>query len=225
MRRYDAPLIARHALNLGAVQVELIERAPTDGPVMLEVCLPDHMVFVELKAGASCERRIDGGAVERFVSRPGVFSFRPAGSIVRGVTQSRIPIRYGAIRIDPLGLQNELATRMSPGLWRSATACSDRPIWQDALALLRATTQPRIADPMLERLNIEGHAVALLARLASGSPGRLDLLAPGFRHAAWQPSSIMSMPMSTTRSPLPRSQALLALVVRNSSGAFRPRPD
>jgi AraC family transcriptional regulator len=171
MRRYDAPLIARRALDLGAVKVELIERAPTDGPVVLEVCLPDHMVFVELKAGASCERRIDGGAVERFVSRPGMFSFRPAGSIVRGMTQSRTPIRYGAIRIDPLGLQNELATRMLPALWRSATACRVRPIWQDALALLRATTQPRITDPMLERLNIEGHAVALLARLAARFTG------------------------------------------------------
>ena len=166
MRRYDAALISRRAFSLGAVHVEVIERQFDGGQAALHVCLPDHMLFLEMTAGATCERRVDGALAERFVSRPGLFSFRPARSETRGWTQASGSVRYGAIRIDQDGFDNGGAARTLPGSWCSATAYDDRAVWREALPLLSACAVPRSSERPFARLYAEGRAVALLAVLA-----------------------------------------------------------
>lgn len=166
MRSYDAPLISRKVLSLGAVQIEMIERQLDGGRAALHVCLPDHMLFLELTAGATCERRIDGEPAKRFDSKPGLFSFRPAGSETRGWTEGSGTIRYGAIRIDQDGFDGEGAARTLPGAWRPATACDDRAVWRAALPSLRLCDVPLLSERPFARLYADGHAMALLAVLA-----------------------------------------------------------
>jgi AraC family transcriptional regulator len=149
------------------VHVEIITRRLRGGRRMLHVCLPDHVLYLELTAGAQCERRVDGAPAESFGSRSGLLSFRPAGSETRGWTEGPGSVRYCAIRIDPTRFESDGATRMVPQLWRSATAFEDRTIWREALPLLRACKQPRASEWYFDRLYAEGHALALLAVLAA----------------------------------------------------------
>ena len=167
MRKYDAPLISRQVVSLGAVHIEIITRRLQGGRRMLHVCLPDHMLYLELTAGARCERRVDGAPAERFNSRSGLCSFRPAGREIRGWTEGPGSIRYCAIRVDPTGFDVDGATRMVPQWWRSATAFEDRGIWREALPLLRLCRQPQPSQCSYDRLYAEGHALALLAVLAA----------------------------------------------------------
>ena len=123
---------------------------------MLQVCLPDHMLYLELTAGARCERRVDGAPAERFNSRSGLCSFRPPGREIRGWTEGPGSIRYCAIRIDPTGFDVDGATRMVPQWWRSATAFEDSAIWREALPLLRLCRQPRPSECSYDRTLCRG---------------------------------------------------------------------
>jgi AraC family transcriptional regulator len=125
------------------------------------------MLYLELTAGARCERRVDGAPGERFDSRPGLFSFRPAGREIRGWTEGRGSIRYCAIRVDPTSFDGIAATRMLAQLSQSATAFEDKTIWREALPLLRLCRQSRPSECSYDRLYAEGHALALLAVLAA----------------------------------------------------------
>lgn len=166
MRKYDAPLVSKKAFSLGVVHVEMIERRFDGERAALHISLPDHMLFLEMTAGAICERRTDGAPAERFESRPGLFSFRPAGSETRGWTEGSGSIRYGAIRIDLDGFDSDGAEPTLPGSWRSATARHDRAVWREALPLLSACALPRSSERPFARLYAEGHAMALFAVLA-----------------------------------------------------------
>ncbi|MBR0755575.1 helix-turn-helix transcriptional regulator [Bradyrhizobium jicamae] len=167
MRAYDAPLISRRALRFGAVQIEKITRHLKGGKQALHVCLPQHLLYLELTSGARCERRIDGARAKVFDSRPGLLSFRPAGSEIRGWTEGVGEHRYCAIHIDPAGFEGDGRAGVLHRSWQAATACEDRSVWREAFPLLRACDRMPISESPMDRFYAEGHAVALLAVLAT----------------------------------------------------------
>lgn len=167
MRAYDAPLVSRRALRFGAVQIEKITRHLKGGKQALHVCLPEHLLYLELTHGARCERRVDGAHPNVFDNRPGLLSFRPAGSETRGWTEGFGEHRYCAIHIDPAGFEGHRPAGALRRSWQTATACEDRGVWREAFPLLRACDRMPTSETPLDRFYAEGHAVALLAVLAT----------------------------------------------------------
>lgn len=102
MREYDANLVSRSVTRLGGTSIELVRRRIEAGaPARLHVAHERHAIYAEMSRGFECERQVAGAARERFVSEPGLVSFRPAGSEVRGSTIGEGIVSYGLVLIDP----------------------------------------------------------------------------------------------------------------------------
>lgn len=164
MRKYDANLVSRSVTRLGGTSIELVRRRIEAGaPARLHVAHDQHAIYAEMSRGFECERQVAGAARERFVSEPGLVSFRPAGSEVRGSTIGEGIVSYGLVLIDPRqdwldDLQGAL--RPLTALRHARLAAELASMFEACAAGDAAGTTPFAA------LHAQGRSLALLALLA-----------------------------------------------------------
>ncbi|AJK49966.1 helix-turn-helix transcriptional regulator [Burkholderia plantarii] len=170
MREYGADLVSRSVARLGEMRVEVVRRRLVAGaPAAIHVALDRHAIYVELSTGLRCERRVAGGAPVRFVTEPGLVSFRPAGAEVRGSTAGDGIVTYGVVLIDP---RHDWLDALRPAL-RPVTALRSARVWAEIAPLLAecAADACETATPArpFAALYAQGRGLALLAALADES--------------------------------------------------------
>ncbi len=220
MREYDANLVSRSVTRLGGTSIELVRRRIEAGaPARLHVAHERHAIYAEMSRGFECERQVAGAARERFVSEPGLVSFRPAGSEVRGSTIGEGIVSYGlgADRSAP-GLAGRLARRAAPA--HGAAPCAPRGRAGIDVRGLRGRPKPpapRRSRPCMHK----GAALALLALL--GRPGRARHPPSIASMRGWLRSLPGSTPISRRNSRWPNWAEVAHLSVSQLVRQFRRR--
>ncbi|MDN7751188.1 AraC family transcriptional regulator [Burkholderia gladioli] len=164
MREYDANLVSRSVTRLGGTSIELVRRRIEAGaPARLHVAHERHAIYAEMSRGFECERQVAGAARERFVSEPGLVSFRPAGSEVRGSTIGEGIVSYGLVLIDPR--QDWLDDLQ--GALRPLTALRHARLAAELASMFEACAAGEAAGATpFAALHAQGRSLALLALLA-----------------------------------------------------------
>ncbi|MFT3804734.1 MAG: AraC family transcriptional regulator [Burkholderiaceae bacterium] len=181
IRQFSAPRIRKIVRSWPGVRVERIECALSDQAASLHVRLPEHAIYYEMSRGFQCSRKVAGHPRVEFVSRPGMVSFRPAGSETTGSTRGNGHLTYAAIFVDPHRIFSAEDHDLLPRDWRPATASTHPALVQEAIALVEHCTADNAPDDRLAALYAQSHAASLLITLATlqaPSPARVTAVSP-----------------------------------------------
>ncbi|MBV9459115.1 MAG: helix-turn-helix transcriptional regulator [Bradyrhizobium sp.] len=160
IRRFDATDISRKVSKWGPVCAEIVE-CELKGRADLHFCVDEHVVILELSKGVSGERRTEN-RVERFASRPGLISFRPAGCELRGWSTGSGTMRYARFALAPSLLDNTVKEENWKGVnLHAVTDLRDPVLLQSARTLVQECASPGSFGALFA----EGLGLTMLARL------------------------------------------------------------